>query len=246
MATRRLRILCIHGYTQNGTVFRSKSGAFRSRVGSLADFEFIDAPHLLPDDETMQRRTWWRSSDDGKTYGELDGTLSYLSSVLHDGAYDGVLGFSQGAVVAQVMLAAAGDKEFDVNGEFAKLRFGVLVSGFLPRATRLQRLLTDDKVQVPVLISLGEKDTLVPPEGSRGMARVNADSTVIEHVGGHIMSGRKDHGLLVRDFLTKQLEKITEEEELKRLAAEQDAEAQAETLKTTSIENQEAVPLAAL
>ena len=57
------------------------------------------------------------------------------------------------------------------------------------------------------------------------MYQVNADSTVIEHVGGHIMSGRKDHGLLVRDFLTKQLEKITEEEELKRLAAEQDVSA---------------------
>lgn len=47
-----LRILCLHGYRQNGTMFREKTGSFRKLVKKqVADFVFIDAPHLIPVEE---------------------------------------------------------------------------------------------------------------------------------------------------------------------------------------------------
>lgn len=47
-----LRILCLHGYRQNGTMFREKTGSFRKLMKKhVADFVFIDAPHLIPAEE---------------------------------------------------------------------------------------------------------------------------------------------------------------------------------------------------
>lgn len=47
-----LRILCLHGYRQNGTMFREKTGSLRKLLKKqVTDFVFIDAPHLIPVEE---------------------------------------------------------------------------------------------------------------------------------------------------------------------------------------------------
>lgn len=38
MTTSKLRILCLHGYTQNATMFRKKTAVARKSVEDLADF----------------------------------------------------------------------------------------------------------------------------------------------------------------------------------------------------------------
>ena len=44
-----LRILCLHGYRQNGNMFREKTGSFRKLLRKhVAEFVFMDAPHLIP------------------------------------------------------------------------------------------------------------------------------------------------------------------------------------------------------
>jgi hypothetical protein len=44
-----LRILCLHGYRQNGNIFREKTGSLRKLLKKhVADFVYIDAPHLIP------------------------------------------------------------------------------------------------------------------------------------------------------------------------------------------------------
>lgn len=43
----KLKILCIHGYRQNGEVFRQKTGSFRKMVHKWADFTFVSAPHKV-------------------------------------------------------------------------------------------------------------------------------------------------------------------------------------------------------
>ncbi len=44
-----LRVLCLHGYRQNGNMFREKTGAFRKLLKKhVTEFVYIDAPHLIP------------------------------------------------------------------------------------------------------------------------------------------------------------------------------------------------------
>ena len=44
----RLRILCLHGFRQNGTKFRGRAAALARRLADLAELVFIDGPHCLP------------------------------------------------------------------------------------------------------------------------------------------------------------------------------------------------------
>ena len=46
MPPNKARILCLHGYAQNGDFFRLRTGALRKALKSVAEFHFIDAPHL--------------------------------------------------------------------------------------------------------------------------------------------------------------------------------------------------------
>lgn len=38
MSSNKLKILCLHGYTQNATMFRKKTAAMRKSVDDIAEF----------------------------------------------------------------------------------------------------------------------------------------------------------------------------------------------------------------
>ena len=42
-----LRILCIHGYRQNGSSFREKTGALRKLLKKQVEWVFMNAPHCV-------------------------------------------------------------------------------------------------------------------------------------------------------------------------------------------------------
>lgn len=44
----RLRILCLHGFRQNASSFKGRTAAFRKKLRTIADFIFVDAPHIVP------------------------------------------------------------------------------------------------------------------------------------------------------------------------------------------------------
>lgn len=43
--TEKLRVLCLHGYHQNGAMIREKTGSMRKLLKKYAEFEYIDGPH---------------------------------------------------------------------------------------------------------------------------------------------------------------------------------------------------------
>uniref|UniRef100_A0A915CYH0 Serine hydrolase FSH domain-containing protein n=1 Tax=Ditylenchus dipsaci TaxID=166011 RepID=A0A915CYH0_9BILA len=72
---RKLRVLCLHGYRQNATTFREKTGALRKAMKSRLEFEFLSAPLTpnLEDRPTVDSDTtnfddnsakaWWFSKE---------------------------------------------------------------------------------------------------------------------------------------------------------------------------------------
>lgn len=42
-----LRILCFHGYAQNATIFRKRTGALRKALAGIAEPVFLNAPHVV-------------------------------------------------------------------------------------------------------------------------------------------------------------------------------------------------------
>lgn len=146
---RPLRILCLHGYTQNGNIFRRKLRALETAVIKQipgSKFIYPTAPHAANEDWvtfneetdasvdgfTGESRGWWLHGEDpnGGTAVVSPGTatlwaqsLALLKETVEvSGPIDGVLGFSQGAAAAAILAATPA----------WKLRFCIVIGGYVP------------------------------------------------------------------------------------------------------------------
>lgn len=114
VAADKIRVLCLHGYRQDGDSFKSKLGSFRKNVQKYAEFVFVTAPHVAPPLEAegatkevdQQQRSWWFNKDDGTFKGTnrsgpafgFDKSVRLVEQVWNEqGPFQGLLGFSQGA-----------------------------------------------------------------------------------------------------------------------------------------------------
>jgi len=127
------KVLVLHGWTQNGAIFRARLGPFcRECEGRGIDLVFLDAPHPVDPDEIISNlagnpafaqdeqlrsaefkeelrksnpRAWWSYNQERTRAPGLEETLEVLRKALGEQTFDGVFGFSQGAALA-VLIAA--------------------------------------------------------------------------------------------------------------------------------------------
>ncbi|KAK9830318.1 hypothetical protein WJX72_010963 [[Myrmecia] bisecta] len=221
----KLRILCLHGYLQNAETFRAKIGSVRKALKSRAEFFFVDAPHpvQIQDEQQVQAeggtrdspRAWWTWKDlepgmrpsRAAHYDGWDVSVKVLADSLQRHApIDGVLGFSQGATAAALLLAQATSEPGIPAPSFA-----VLIGGFLPRDDTFAGWITTAKPSTPVLFVFGVNDVLVPPERSHQLIAAFAGPHIqqFEHAGAHMVptcSGEFKQQLqqFLDDFISRQ------------------------------------------
>lgn len=120
----KVRVLCLHGYRQNGDALKNKLGSFRKFVGRYVEFMFITAPHqvILPEsgeDQAAEQRSWWANKDDGTFKGTNKGgpafgfqeSLGLVEEAWEkQGPFQGLLGFSQGACFVGLICGLAKKK----------------------------------------------------------------------------------------------------------------------------------------
>ena len=140
-----LRILALHGFTQNAPFFRSRISGLRKSLKGFAEFTFLNgslAAEGIPFEVDEATRgpplAWWNWADaagvtaapgstaDGKYLGFDKSVRDVGDYVREHGPFDGILGFSQGATVAAyMMLQPVGERP-------PAIKFLVLISGFVP------------------------------------------------------------------------------------------------------------------
>ncbi|KAF9094576.1 Ovarian cancer-associated protein 2 [Mortierella sp. GBA35] len=149
-----LRILCLHGYTQNALSFAKKTVVFRKCLKDIADLVYVTAPHIVPiptlgtpeerEDDKLENLEpeavpygWWTSSPEKPHYKGFDESLTGLREVLEkQGPFDGVMGFSQGASMAsllQLLLERPHLSPVMAGCKHDPFKFAIIVSGFEPR-----------------------------------------------------------------------------------------------------------------
>ncbi|KAF1350672.1 serine hydrolase FSH [Delphinella strobiligena] len=129
--TRPLKFLMLHGFTQSGSLFHSKTRSLeKSLHAAFSDLESashgINGVNLvyptgpisvsaadIPNHEVVDMNSnfvtgeafaWWRMREVGCEYWGLETGLEALAEVLREeGPFDGVLGFSQGAGAAAMV-----------------------------------------------------------------------------------------------------------------------------------------------
>ena len=117
------RILCLHGSGGSGDAFLARLAHLQE--GTARTFHAIDAP--------SGRRTWWtypagERSFTASSYEGAEQSIAAVEAELESGGYVGLLGFSQGAMLAAIVAARASLRE-----SCPLLRFAVICAAAVPK-----------------------------------------------------------------------------------------------------------------
>lgn len=156
-------LLALHGYTMNAR-FGASVARMLAPLGESIQVLAPDAP-LVCSDEAVARFysgtgltqppgpycTWWRANEDNSLYEGWEQTRALVERAFTEHSPVGLLGFSQGAMVASACAALS------ARGELPRLGFVILVAGRVPRANAF-RTLFSAPIEVPSMHVWGERD----------------------------------------------------------------------------------------
>lgn len=178
------------------------------------------APETLPFDTSASTfsadanasdfRSWYPYIETESNHFSMEPAFEELkASIIKDGPYDGIIGFSQGAGVAGILCNSIDSLVPEKQGKF---KFAVLYSGFRPHPEFLQKYFSPP-ISTPTLHIMGSLDTVVSEE--RSMALYNActeDSrTLMRHPGGHFVPNSKPFVKSVVEYIESHMNEKSEE-----------------------------------
>ncbi|SCU78261.1 LAMI_0A04016g1_1 [Lachancea mirantina] len=214
------KVLMLHGYAQSGTIFQSKTGAFRKHLKKLGfELFYPCAPSKIrmtdvrdTDDFATTYNTsataidifgWWLR-DANNQYKVPQETVDFLHDyIVENGPFDGIIGFSQGAGYAGYLCT-------DIRGllglsesQQPDPKFFITFNGFRMRPEWFQAQYEKRLLQVPSLHVLGELDTVV--DESQVMRLYEScdpeKRTLLKHPGGHFVPSSKSFVTKVTNWL---------------------------------------------
>lgn len=191
------KILCLHGFAQTASVFAAKSSGIRKMLKKEhVETYYLDGPIVLTNDDLpfdasslgagadTEFRGWWKIDDDFDITPAVD---AVKSAIKEHGPFDAVMGFSQGAALAQYLT-----ENMSELGNTKPIKFGIYFSGFLGSNMQVNAKYLAHKISVPTLHILGESDSLVSNDRSLLIAEEYCENaTVFKHPGGHYVPNQK-------------------------------------------------------
>lgn len=191
-AARKLKMLCLHGWRQNGQIFKLRLKKMIRELGDVVDFHFVTSPvEYKPEGDALdatlsayesipdynKQRVWWISSEGNQYYQYSDVTLAALRVYWEkNGPFDGIMGFAQGATMAAIMASRGFDAQFLV-----------LISGYVPRADEYHDMNVAASIKTPSIHVYGKNDILVVAERSEKLHQLFVNGTALVHDGGHFV-----------------------------------------------------------
>ena len=174
-----ISMLALHGYHGSAQALQQQLAPLADALPRSVDLTFIDAPSLARGDFG-----WWHEGFTG-----WEATRDWLADLTAGEHFDGVIGFSQGAALAGLLLAAqeaGGDGAAGDNPLASGFGFGVMIGGFTSEEPRHAALFRR-KLATPSLHVTGKADGIVPMRHSLRLAERFADPVIVKHGGGHVI-----------------------------------------------------------
>ena len=203
-AVQALKILCLHGKGGCSESFRPTLEPLMDALGPAVEWDFLDAPHMLGEDPSSGR-AWWllppgARSFTAPTYEGDDVSLEAISAAWREHQYDGVLGFSQGAMMAAIVTAKG------AHGAGPLPRFALLFGSATPKPhEQLLVSLGQQGCSVPTLHSISAADRINPAAMGEWVASCFAPSAeLLRHDAGHRVPSDAESVELVRAFVEAQ------------------------------------------
>lgn len=197
-----LKLLCLHGYLQDASIFRSKIGSMRKALKSRLEFVFLDAPFAAsPDAATLsslglkpsqsiedksdaeettvqlQGRSWWQWTDNGDNSRPSRAyTYTGWDEVTREYLLSAIREHRPDGLLGFSQGAAAIGLLLSSLPPDLEERpsFAIIISGFLPRDEKYRNLVVEARPsdRTPCLVVYGAKDELVEKE--RSIELINA------------------------------------------------------------------------
>ncbi|CAN7019695.1 hypothetical protein BRARA_F00588 [Brassica rapa] len=230
---RKLRILCLHGFRQNASGFKGRTGSLAKKLKNIAELVFIDAPHELqfiyqtasttpppplgacnkkfawlvsPDFDKPSETGWTQCQFDPLQYqNQTEGFDKSLTYLKTVFAERGPFDGILGFSQGAAMAAAVCGKQEQLLGEI-DFRFCVLCSGFTPWPLLEKR--EQGSIKCPSLHIFGSqpgKDRQIVTQASLDLAGLfdQGCATVIEHDFGHIIPTKSPYIDEIKAFLNQ-------------------------------------------
>ena len=217
----------LHGWTQNGLVLSEKSSNFKRKFRNVASLHFLSGPHHVPKCEGVtdreDARGWWNydtatfaSADDpGRFRREYTGwplSRDLIAKAWQEhGPFDGICGFSQGAVVLHQLLRELGNADA-MDKEITEIllpivksppKFGIFVCGFPAQHGGSAGLPPASLIKLPSIHVIAENDSVVPAALQRELAALFPGAERLVTDKGHAMPQRAAELSSIVDFVTK-------------------------------------------
>jgi len=145
--------------------------------------------------DTGPHLAWWHTVTDWLTtpvYPGVEESIAVIDKFIKEnGPFDGLLGFSQGAVMAAVLS----------NTNQFNFKFVIICAAFVPSLTSFS--VGDQFNTVPSLHLYGRNDTLVSPSYSKKLSTMFHDCISFEHKGGHFVPTDSDSKKIFREFFER-------------------------------------------
>ncbi|KAM7515761.1 hypothetical protein LguiA_005344 [Lonicera macranthoides] len=196
------KILCLHGHGSSGAILEKQISQWPESVLGELDLVFINAPFPLQDNKGNYdplHFEWFQANENFTKYKNFDECIEYIEDCMVKlGPFDGVLGFSQGALISAALpgMQAQGVALTKVD----KIKFVVVISGGKFGGSRfstpkLAENAFSSPIQCPSLHITGETD-FAKPDAIELLASF-VDPFVILHHEGHVIPKLDEEGLKV-------------------------------------------------
>lgn len=196
-----LKLLCLHGYRQNGELLAKSAETLQKKFNKKIILVYLDSPFLIEKEEIgyeaeVKRRKWWSLKEKEDLFRPINydyaaEAMAYVASKYNNQNFDGILGFSQGSVMVQLLLL----------NRLINPRFAILIGTFPITDIRYQD--NNDFGNTPLLFCVGARDELVPPINTyQILENYKGNFTICKYSGGHHVPSNSQAFKEIESFLT--------------------------------------------
>ncbi|XP_056168375.1 uncharacterized protein LOC130134495 [Syzygium oleosum] len=211
-AREKPRILCLHGFRTSAKILETQIHKWPESVLEKLDLVYLDAPYPSTGRSGVEGIfdppyfEWFQANQDFTEYENFEECIAFIEDfMVKNGPFDGLLGFSQGAILAAALPGMQG--EGLVLTKVPKIQFLILISGAKLGGSKfsappLAANAFSPPVKCPSLHVIGENDFQKPE--SIALLDSFVDPIVIHHPKGHTIPRLDDQSLeIVNNFIEK-------------------------------------------
>ncbi|PHT31235.1 hypothetical protein CQW23_27572, partial [Capsicum baccatum] len=202
---KKTRILCLHGYRESAKIQKKLILRWPESVTGKLDLVYLDAPFPAQGKSALEGVfdppyfEWFQFNKDFTKFYKFEECLEYIEDfMLNHGPFDGVLGFSQGAVLGAAIPGM--QREGVALTKVPEIKFVILISGAkfggpsfgVPKAAANA---FSSPINCPSLHFLGETD--YQKKDGEILLECFVDPQVIHHSKGHTIPKLDDSSLAV-------------------------------------------------